>query len=425
MARNRRNTRRNTRIKEFLTSRNFFIIVGILLAIIIVCIGINLFREGRARTELAKQQEEIRAQSEEIFSQITENIEETNKNISESDIIIKLSAVGDIVCSEEMLQDAYNEEDNSYDFTHMFSNVTDLVNVSDIVMGTMETGITNSKEYNDKNAPIEFARAVRASGVNLVSLANNHSLDNGVNGLLETKSNLEKEGFSVVGDNENTNSSVLIREVKDSKIAILSYTCLLDNEQNLQDDEIDAVNVYSEKQAEEDIEYAKEEGADYICVMIHWGDDISETVNDEQRKIADFLVDNGVDLIIGSHPSIVQSMEIRQNSEGDNVFTAYSVGKYVSSLPEEKAKEELVLNIELRKSRKDGKISLNKVDYTPLYMLDNGEKSENRYELIDMKNTATSYKGDGTDKISKETYDNLVSGLNRLNKALGMNNNEE
>ena len=49
----------------------------------------------------------------------------------------------------------------------------------------------------------------------------------------------------------------------------------------------------------------------------------------------------------------------------------------------------------------------------------------NRYELIDMKNTATSYKGDGTDKISKETYDNLVSGLNRLNKALGMNNNEE
>ena len=155
------------------------------------------------------------------------------------------------------------------------------------------------------------------------------------------------------------------------------------------------------------------------------GDDISETVNDEQRKIADFLVDNGVDLIIGSHPSIVQSMEIRQNSEGDNVFIAYSVGTYVSSLPEEKAKEELVLNIELRKSRKDGKISLNKVDYTPLYMLDNGEKSENRYELIDMKNTATSYKGDGTDKISKETYDNLVSGLNRLNKALGMNNNEE
>ena len=158
---------------------------------------------------------------------------------------------------------------------------------------------------------------------------------------------------------------------------------------------------------------------------MHWGDELTETVNDEQKDIADFLVENGVNLIIGSHPSIVQKMEIRQNSNGENVFIAYSVGTYASSLSNEKAKEELVLNIELRKSRKDGKISLNKVDYTPIYMLDNGESSQNRFELIDMKKTATSYKGDGTDKISKETYDKLVEGLNRLNKALGVNNNQE
>ena len=415
MARNRRNIRRNTKVKEFLTSRNFFIIVGILLAIIIVCVGINLIRGGMAKAELAKQQAEIRAQSEEIFSQITENIQETNKDIQESDIIIKLSAVGDIVCSDEMIQDAYNEEKKTYDFSHMFSNVADLVDVSDIVMGTMEAEITNSNKYDDKNAPIEFARAVRASGVNLVSVANNYNWSN-KNGLQETKRNLESAGFTVIGDKQNSNN-VLIKEVKGSKIAIISYTSLTSDKQNL-------VNVFNEKQAKKDIEYAKKE-ADYICVMIHWGDELSETVNKEQKEIADFLVDNGVDLIIGSHPSIVQPMEIRANKDGKNVFIAYSVGTYVSSLPEEKAKEELVLNIELRKNRNDGTIYLNKVDYTPIYMLDNGENSQNRFELIDMKKTATSYKGDGTDKISKETYDNLVDGLNRLNKALGANNNEE
>lgn len=420
MARNRRNIRRNTRIREFLTSRNFFIIVGILLAIIILCIGINWFRQYTAKVELAKQQEEIRAQSEEIFSQISENIEETNKNISESDIIIKLSAVGDIVCSDEMLQDAYNKKEDSYDFTPMFSNVADLVNVSDIVMGTMEANFTHSTKYDEKNAPIEFANAVRVSGVNLVSVANEHSLDNGESGLKETKSNLESARFTVVGDKKNKNN-VLIREVKGSKIAILSYTCLLNESQN----NTNAINIFSEKQAKKDIDYAKEANADYICVMMHWGDELTETVNDEQKDIADFLVENGVNLIIGSHPSIVQKMEIRQNSNGENVFIAYSVGTYASSLSNEKAKEELVLNIELRKSRKDGKISLNKVDYTPIYMLDNGESSQNRFELIDMKETATSYKGDGTDKISKETYDKLVEGLNRLNKALGVNNNQE
>lgn len=425
MSRNRRNVRRNTRIKEFLTSKNFFRIVSILLAIIIVCIGINLFRNNQERKALAKQQEEIRAQSEEIFSQISENIEETNKNISESDVSIKISAVGDILCSNEMLKDAYNENDNSYDFSHMFDKVKNLVNVSDIVMGTLETSITDN-EYNDKNAPIEFARAIRNSGVNLISIANNHSLDNGISGLNETKENLEEEGFTVVGDSTKDTDSVVIREVKNSKIAILSYTCFLDNEGQLGDDEINAVNIYSEEKAKEDIEYAEKEGAEYICVMIHWGDDgISETVSDEQKEIADFFVNNGVDLIIGSHPSCVQPIEIKQNSDGDTAFIAYSLGTYISTLSEEEAKTELVLNIELRKSGKDGKIYLNKVDYTPIYMLDNGDGEQNRFELIDMKNTATSYTGDETDKITKEVYDNLVNGLNRLNRILGINNNVE
>ena len=155
--------------------------------------------------------------------------------------------------------------------------------------------------------------------------------------------------------------------------------------------------------------------------MIHWGDAISSTVSDEQRKIADFLVESGVNLIIGAHPSVVQPMEVRQNADGDNVFIAYSIGTYISTLSAEEARTELVLNIELRKSGKDGKVYLNKVDYTPIYMLDNGEGAEPRFELIDMKKTATGYMASGsTQTISRETYDNLVEGLNRLNDILSL-----
>ena len=77
--------------------------------------------------------------------------------------------------------------------------------------------------------------------------------------------------------------------------------------------------MYSEEQAKKDIEYAKEKGAEYICVMIHWGDAISETVTNEQKEIANFLVDSGVNMIIGSHPSVVQEMEVKQNKDGDKV----------------------------------------------------------------------------------------------------------
>ena len=170
-----------------------------------------------------------------------------------------------------------------------------------------------------------------------------------------------------------------------------------------------------------EIEYAKENGAEYICVMIHWGDAISSTVSEEQKSIADFLVESGVNLIIGAHPSVVQPMEVRQNADGDNVFIAYSIGTYVSTLSAEEARTELVLNIELRKSGKDGKVYLNKVDYTPIYMLDSGENAQdtqNRFKLIDMKSTATSYADGNTEIVTRETYDKLVSGLNRLNDIL-------
>lgn len=419
MARNRRNTRRNNRIKEFLTWRNFCIIIGILILIIIICIGINIGRNINSKIEIAKQQEELDKQSQQIFEEISESIEETNKNISESDSILRISAVGDILCSNDMLEDAYDKESKTYDFSHMFNNITNFVNKSDIVIGTMETGITNSNKYDEKNAPLEFAKAVRDSGVNLVTISHNHSLDNGVEGLQETRENLEKLDFDVVGQKKEDNC-IIIKEIKQSKIAFLTYTCFLDDEENLKKDEIQSVNIYSNKQAKSDIEYAKKQGAQYICVMIHWGDAISEVVNSEQKEIADYLVENGVNLIIGSHPSVVQPMEIKQNKEGENVFVAYSIGTYISTLSAKEARTELVLNIELRKSGKDGKIYLNKVDYTPIYMLDNGDKANNRFELMDMKNLAKSYKGDKTDKISKETYDDLIKGLNRLNKILNI-----
>ena len=417
MARNRRNTRRIRSIKDVISTKTFWIIVGILVAVIVSCIGINEYRAYSDRQLLAKQKEEIEKQSHEIFSQITNTIETTNQEISESDVLIQLSAVGDILCSQSMLDDAYNEENKEYDFSNMFKRASGYINKADIVMGTMETGIT-SGEYNDKNAPIEFAQAVKDSGVNLVTISHNHSLDNGVSGLSETKENLEELGYTVVGDKLENSNAVVFREVKNTKIAFLTYTCFLDNEENLSKEEKKCVNIYSEKQAKSDIEYAKQNDAEYICVLIHWGDAISDNVNGEQRKIADFLVENGANLILGAHPSVIQPMEVRQNKNGENVFIAYSIGTYISTLSSEEARTELVLNIELRKNGKDGKVSLNKVDYTPIYMIDNGVNAQNRFELIDMKSTATSYAGGNHEIVTRETYDNLVRALDRLNNKL-------
>ena len=177
MPRNRRNTRRIKSIRDVLNMKTFLIIVGILLVIIVSCIGINEYRRYQDRELLAKQREELEKQSQELFSQMSTSISEINQSISESDSIIKMSAVGDILCSEAMLQDAYDETTKTYDFSHMFNNVSGFIDDADIIMGTMETGIFEGT-YSDRVAPIEFARAVKASGVNLVTISHNHSLDN-------------------------------------------------------------------------------------------------------------------------------------------------------------------------------------------------------------------------------------------------------
>ena len=123
-------------------------------------------------------------------------------------------------------------------------------------------------------------------------------------------------------------------------------------------------------------------------------------------------------MILGAHPSVVQPMEIRQNKEGKNVLIAYSIGTYISNLEDEDSRTELVLNIELRKSGKDGEIYLSKVDYTPIYVLDNGKEAQNRYELIDMKSVASSYSAKNTSGITRETYDKLVKAIKKLDALL-------
>ena len=412
----RKDKRKITRIKDLLTMRNFLIIVAILAIIICISSGIMIYRNYQDKQLLAKQKEELDKQIESIFTETLNNISSTNEEVNKMDKLVRISTVGDILCGDEMLMDAKNK-DNSYDFNSIFKNINAFIERSDLVIGTMETNFTNAQfsGYNKSNSPREFAMAVKKAGINVVSLAHNHALDYGINGLKDTKKYLQEMNYDVLGDRLEENN-ILIKDVNGVKIAFLAYTYGVNEEQSKTSKELETVNIFSEEQAKKDIEYAKQK-SDTICVLMHWGDMYSNEVSEGQRKIADFLVDNGVTLIIGTHPATVQPMEIRQNKEGKNVLVAYSLGNFCSSIVEDNAKVELILNIELRKSGETGEVFLRKVDYTPLYMLDNGTASENRYEIIDMKNAAFQYaSGKGT--ITRNTYNKLISGLDLLENVL-------
>ena len=154
----------------------------------------------------------------------------------------KISAVGDILCQMDMIQDAQNED--SYDFSYMFDNITKYVKKSDIAIGTLETNFTSNRYsgVGKYNTPTEFLTAVKNSGISLVSLAHNHVLDYGEDGLNQTISKIHEKGMSITGiqnneENENSEFTGNIKEVNGIKIAFLSYTYGLSNENEISEEE--------------------------------------------------------------------------------------------------------------------------------------------------------------------------------------------
>lgn len=252
--------------------------------------------------------------------------------------------------------------------------------------------------------------------MNLVSISTNHSLDYGIDGLQETKRSLEGLGYDVVGDDLGENR-VLIKTIKNTKIAFLSYTYGVEKQEEKSKEELESANVYDEKKVKEDLEYANK-NADYNIIIMHWGNAYSTKPSKEQKNMAKFLVENGADIILGNHASAVQNMEIMKNKDGDNALVAYSLGNYISAETMDVSKIELVLNIEIRTDAENKKTVLSKVEYTPIYVLDNGEKAENRYELIDMKGTAKAYANGNTKIVKKDTYNKLLDGLKLLERII-------
>lgn len=394
MANNRRRKiRKSNAIIETISNKNFIIISSILLLLIILCIVINVILHINESKKISEEQMRIAKHVEDVYTSAEADLDDANNY--KSDSIIRISAVGDILLGDSLK--TYGPNDNGL-YTEIFSDISKYFKDSNIVVGTYEHNITNDNKV--------FANAIRESGINLVTLAHNHALDNGEEGLFVTKEYLESIGMETTGVYyDEISDRIKIKEERGAKIAFLSYTY---------DDGEKRVNIYNEEMVKNDLQYAKE-NADYTIVLMHWGDVYKNEVNEEQKNKAKFLIDNGADLIIGAHPSVVQPMEIIKNNEGEDCLIAYSLGDYTSDFQSENSNLELILNIQLYYNSEENKVSLYKADYIPIYMNDYGIKyKKNRYKLLDMKNEIANF-GKDVSTLDKKTYEKLVRGIDRLN----------
>lgn len=342
---------------------------------------------------------------------------------------IHLSATGDIMCHLTNIKNAYNSVSKDYDFSNVFKNIKDYTESADITIGNLETTFAGSSRgytgYPTFNTPEILGKNLKDIGIDVVSTANNHCMDKGYSGLESTLNFLDKYGLDHTGTSRSKEEqdTILIKDVKGIKIAFLSYTYGT-NGITIPSDKNYSVNLIDKELIKKHIAYAKEQNVDVICVNMHWGTEYKLTPTSTQNELSEFLFKNGVDIILGSHPHVLEPMEKKTITLDDGTtkdgFVIYSLGNFVSGQIYANTKSTVILDIKITKNN-EGKISIDSISYTPVYLYDKGQGANprSRYTLIDIEKSINAYENGETNSISKSLYNTLKDELESIRKHVG------
>ncbi len=239
---------------------------------------------------------------------------------------VKIAFIGDVMAHTPQISRAHR--DNGYDFNDSFRYVAPILERADIVIANLETTLSDSEPYTGYprfRSPVGIADALKNAGTDAVVLANNHSLDYGTNGVMRTIRHLDERNIAHTGvfadSTDYRANNPLFIERKGMRIALLNYTY---GTNGISAGDGIIVNRIDTTAIREDIKRAAR--ADCIIAFMHWGEEYSRKNSDAQRRLAAFMRANGVPVIIGSHPHVVQPCEC-----SDSSVTFYSLGNFISN----------------------------------------------------------------------------------------------
>jgi len=213
------------------------------------------------------------------------------------------------------------------------------------------------------NAPESFLTAVLGAGFDVLTNANNHIYDYGADGLIKTMNKLDEYGVPHTGAYaEPEDKKPLIVDVKGIKLSVLAYTNVLNNKPNSRNAYM--VDRYKEELVADDIQAAREAGADYIIVCVHWGNEHTHKPTSGQRKMAAFIANAGADIILGAHPHCTQPFESIETERGA-VPVLYSLGNFISSMGQTIHKDGVIVSMVLEKAADTGETKLADLSYVP------------------------------------------------------------
>ena len=333
----------------------------VIVLIISIAVGMNLSRRAEERAAKEKAEQERLALEQE-----------------QEDHTIELLAVGDNIAHETIRETGMRDE-GPWNYDSVYEYVREDVEAADLAVVTQETIFVEDREdvsgYPTFGTPPEFGDALVNAGFDVIASATNHALDIGTDSI-EYTLDWWKENhpdISVLGlhDSEEAADEIPVITCKDLKLAMLDYTYGL-NGMELPGDKEYMIDVFDEDKARKDIRQAKEL-ADVVVVVMHVGVEYDQDVDEETREWTDIFLEEGVDIVIGSHPHVVRTMETLTGEDGHKMLVYYSLGNFTSTQTDLPSLMGAMAKITVRKNIETGEIEIPEHEFIPLLMYYNKE----------------------------------------------------
>lgn len=302
---------------------------------------------------------------------------------------ITLLAVGDIMFHSPQVRAAYLGE-GQYDFTPTFKYVKEYIESADIALANYETVTVNNKPYSGFprfNSPKETILALAEAGFDIISTANNHSLDQGKSGILSTLDTIEEYGLKSMGTYRTPEQQILIEDIKGIKIGLLSYTYGLNGlDSLLTKEELSyMINLINEEKIKSDIEKAIELGADLTVLFLHWGHEYHNNPSNYQIELGEKIMEWGGNIIFGSHPHVIQKSPIMNNPKENYII--YSMGNFLSNQRKETmgnslTEDGVMVKLNIEKNFTTGESIIKKVEYIPTWVYKYKSEGKYHYEIL-------------------------------------------
>ncbi|MDR3051747.1 MAG: CapA family protein [Oscillospiraceae bacterium] len=290
---------------------------------------------------------------------------------------LTICAVGSLFGAKNIRQSGYDQESRTYLYDDIFADVRRMLTEADLALCVAETGFAGQEAgYSDYNTPDAMLDALRYAGIDMLSLASEHALNNGLDGLSATIRTIESKGLMVTGVDPAFDAlgAAQVFQINDIQIAVLAYTYGISNagQRNVKKADRGAIPILEEQRVREDIASARKAGADLVVVMPHWGKKNSQKIDSDQRKLAERLVAFGADIVLGAHPDVVQRVERQQAQRADGStgegLVAYSLGSFLTDVRDVSNAAGMVLRIRVEMDPTTRKVRVTDCDYVPTWV---------------------------------------------------------